>query len=142
MKRLFILLFLFASLGASAQSKVVVKVPAVIGSTTPSLPTLSTLTYGTTTVWNYATQGTEAKVTLTGNTTLSLTNLPAGVAYLTLEVIQDATGSRTLTLPAGTKVIGGGAGAITLTTSGGATDLITLRWNGTTLFANYGKNYN
>jgi hypothetical protein len=106
------------------------------------LPTLSTLTYGATTIWNYATQGTEAKVTLTGNTTLSLTNLPAGVAYLTLEVVQDATGSRTLTLPAGTKVIGGGAGAVTLTTTGAARDLLTFRWDGTTLFCNYGKNYN
>jgi hypothetical protein len=112
----------------------------VSGSTwTVDKPVLSTLTYGATTTWNYATQGTEAKVTLTGNATLSLTNLPSGkVVYLTLEVIQDATGSRTLTLPAGTKVIGG---ALTLTTTGGATDLITLRWNGTTLFANYGKDY-
>jgi hypothetical protein len=108
-----------------------------------SLPTLSTLTDGATITWDYSTQGTEAKVTLAGNRTLSITNLPAGeVVYLTLEVIQDATGSRTLTLPASTKVIGGGAGAVTLTTTGGATDLLTFRWNGTTLFANIGTNYN
>jgi hypothetical protein len=106
-------------------------------------PSLSTLTDGATVTWDYATQGTEAKVTLAGNRTLSITNLPAGeVVYLTLEVIQDATGSRTLTLPASTKVIGGGAGAVTLTTTGGATDLLTFRWNGTTLFANLGTNYN
>jgi hypothetical protein len=106
-------------------------------------PSLSTLTDGATVTWDYATQGTEAKVTLAGNRTLSITNLPAGkVVYLTLEVIQDATGSRTLTLPASTKVIGGGAGAVTLTTTGSATDIITFRWNGTTLFANLGTNYN
>jgi hypothetical protein len=110
---------------------------------TDTRPTLTTLTDGATVTWDYSTDGTEAKVTLAGNRTLSITNLPSGkVVYLTLEVIQDATGSRTLTLPASTKVIDGGAGAVTLTTTGSATDIITFRWNGTTLFANLGPNYN
>jgi hypothetical protein len=110
---------------------------------TDTRPTLTTLTDGGTITWDYSTDGTEAKVTLAGNRTLSITNLPSGkVVYLTLEVIQDATGSRTLTLPASTKVIDGGAGAVTLTTTGSATDIITFRWNGTTLFANMGPNYN
>jgi hypothetical protein len=171
MKRLLILLFVLISLGSFGQGRIVVKVPVAPTVDTTSLsnrinkvqqnlqdtagalrsaisaasalPTLSTLTDGATVTWDYSTQGTEAKVTLAGNRTLSITNLPAGeVVYLTLEVIQDATGSRTLTLPASTKVIGGGAGAITLTTTGGATDLLTFRWNGTTLFANLGTNYN
>lgn len=106
-------------------------------------PALSTLTDGATVTWDYATQGNEATVTLAGNRALSITNLPAGkVVYLTLEVIQDATGSRTLTLPAATKVISGGVGAVSLTASGSATDIISFRWNGTTLFATIGKNYN
>jgi hypothetical protein len=117
--------------------------PATGSAATPALPSLSTLTYGATTTWDYATHGTEAKVTLTGNTILSLTNLPAGkVVYLTLEVVQDATGSRTLALPAGTRVIAGGSGALALSAAGSATDLLTFRWNGTTLFCNLGKNYN
>lgn len=106
-------------------------------------PTLTTLTDGTTITWNYLTQTNEAKVTLGGNRTLSITNLPSGkVVYMTLAVIQDATGSRTLTLPASTKVINAGAGAVTLTTTASATDILSFRWNGTTLFCTYGKNYN
>lgn len=108
---------------------------------TPS--SLTTLTDGATITWNYLTQTNEAKVTLGGNRALSITNLPSGkVVYMTLGVIQDATGSRTLTLPSGTKVINSGLGAVTLTTTAGATDILSFRWNGTTLFCTYGKNYN
>jgi hypothetical protein len=106
-------------------------------------PALTTLTDGATITWDYTTQTREAKVTLAGNRTLSITNLPANkVVYLTLAVIQDATGSRTLTLPAGTKVINGGSGVVTLTTTANATDVLSFRWDGTTLFCTYGKNYN
>ena len=106
-------------------------------------PALTTLTDGATITWNYLTQTNEAKVTLAGNRTLSITNLPSGkVVYLTLGVMQDATGSRTLTLPVGTKVINSGIGSVTLTTTAGATDILSFRWNGTTLFCTYGKNYN
>lgn len=105
--------------------------------------TMSTLTDGATVTWNYSTAGAEAKVTLGGNRSLSITNLPAGeVVYLSLEVIQDGSGSRTLNLPASTKVVNGGAGAITLTTTPSSIDIITFRWNGTTLFATYGTNFN
>lgn len=168
MKKLFILLFLTASLAGAAQNKIVLKVPAGTSYTLPTASastkggvkvgttlkmstdtlnvndvTLSTLTDGATITWNYTTQGTEAKVTLAGNRALSITNLPAGkVVYLTLGVTQDATGSRTLTLPAGTKVINGGAGAVTLTAAANATDILSFRWNGTTLFCTIGKNYN
>lgn len=171
MKKLFILFCLLASVAVQAQNKkYVLKVPAAsgpsytlptassstkggvkVGSTlkmsTDTLNvndvTLSTLTDAATITWDYATQGIEAKVTLAGNRTLSITNLPAGkVVYLTLGVTQDATGSRTLTLPAGTKVINGGAGLVMLTTTASATDMLCFRWNGTTLFCTIGKNYN
>lgn len=85
--------------------------------------------------------GLNAKVTLGGNRTLSITNAVAG-NFITLEVIQDATGSRTITLPAGSKVVNGGAGAITLTTTAGAIDILTAWYDGTNYWWNYGKNYN
>lgn len=104
---------------------------------------LTTLTDASTITWDYATQTREAKVTLGGNRTLSITNLPAGkVVYLTLGVIQDATGSRTLSLPAGTKVINGSSGVVSLTTTANAVDILSFRWNGVTLYCTYGKNYN
>ena len=59
-----------------------------------------------------------------------------------LIVNQDATGVRTLTLPATSKVIGGGSGAITLTTNANAIDILTWVYNGTNYFWNKGLNYN
>jgi hypothetical protein len=104
---------------------------------------LTTLTDAPTITWDYSTMTREAKVTLGGNRTLSITNLPAGkVVYLTLGVIQDATGSRTLALPSGTKVIKGGAGVVTLTATANAVDILSFRWNGVTLYCTYGNNYN
>ncbi|MBS1690088.1 MAG: hypothetical protein JSS96_15265, partial [Bacteroidetes bacterium] len=57
---------------------------------------VNTLTYATITNWD-VTAGQQAKLTLTGNTTLNITNMVVGQFYL-LEVKQDATGSRTLAL--------------------------------------------
>lgn len=101
---------------------------------------LQTLTYGVTTTFNVATSY-EAVVTLTGNTTLSITNLPSDgkVHYLTLAITQDATGGRTVTWPASVKWPGGTAP--TLTTTGGKKDVITFRWNGTELQGAYKLNY-
>lgn len=99
-----------------------------------------TLTDGATITWNLN-SGLNAVVTLGGNRTLSITNLRDG-DYFTLIVKQDGTGSRTLTLPASTKVIAGGAGAVTLTTTASAQDILTFYYSGTTLYCNYGKNYN
>jgi len=105
--------------------------------------TLTTLTDASTVTLDYASQTREAKVTLGGNRTLLITNLTAGkVVYMTLGVIQDATGSRTLAMPAGTKVINGSAGVVTLSTSANAVDILSFRWNGATLYCTYGKNYN
>jgi hypothetical protein len=104
--------------------------------------TLSTLTDAGTVTWNYTTQGAEAQVILGGNRTLSITNLPTTVTYFTLTVKQDATGGRTLTLPALTKVINSGAGVVTLSTAANAIDILSFRWDGTILFCTYGKSYN
>lgn len=101
--------------------------------------TTQTLTDGVTITFN-ASLGTSAQVTLGGNRTLAFSNFSAGV-YLTLVVIQDGTGSRTLTLPT-CKVINGGAGAVTLTTAASSQDILTFFKIGTTIYCNYGKNYN
>lgn len=81
-----------------------------------------------------------ATITLGGNRTLAISGAVAGM-YGTLVVKQDATGSRTLTLPASSKVINGGAGAITLTTTANGIDVLTWFYSGATYYWNYGKNY-
>ena len=85
--------------------------------------------------------GYNGKVTLGGNRTLAFSNTAAG-EYYTLKVIQDGTGSRTLTLPGTCKVIGGGAGAVTLTTTAGAIDILCFYFDGTNYFVTVGLNYN
>lgn len=88
------------------------------------------------------TLGTSAKVTLgaTGRT-LTISNLISGEAcYVALDVYQDGTGSRTITTwPSGVKWKGGVAP--TLTTTAGAHDIITFKYDGTELTANYGLDY-
>lgn len=105
-----------------------------------SYQTPGALTDGATITWDLSVS-TNASVTLAGNRTLAITNPVAGM-YGTLVVTQDATGTRTLTLPAGSKVINGGAGAVTLTTTGAAKDILTFYYDGTNYYFNYGKNYN
>lgn len=93
---------------------------------------IQTLTYGSTTTWDIA-NGQNAELTLTGNTTLAIVNLLVGQVLL-LVVHQDGTGSRTITLPAGSKVGYGGAGAVTLTTTPNAIDILTCFNDGTRLY--------
>ena len=99
-----------------------------------------TLTDGATVTFDAA-SGTLAQITLVGNRTLAFSNFNAG-DYLTLIVIQDGTGGRTLTLPAGVKVIGGGGGAVILSTAAASQDIITFFKIGTTIYCNYATNYN
>ena len=102
--------------------------------------TFQTLTFGTTTTWDQ-TKGATAAVTLTANATLAITNAVAGM-YGLVRVTQDATGSRTLTLPAGSKVINGGGGVVALTTTAGATDVLSYFYDGTSYYWTVGYNYN
>lgn len=78
-------------------------------------------------------------VTLGGNRTLAITGAANG-SEGTLIVKQDGTGSRTLALPAGSKVDAGGAGAITLTATASAIDVLHWRYDGTNYF--WTKNLN
>jgi len=102
--------------------------------------TFQTLTFGTTITWDQ-TKGATAAITLTGNATLSITNAVAGM-YGLVRVTQDATGSRTLALPSGSKVINGGGGVATLTTTAGAIDVLSYFYDGTNYYWTIGYNYN
>jgi hypothetical protein len=89
-----------------------------------------TLTDGATIDWNLSTQQV-AKVTLAGNRTLNApTNQQAG-AFYSLAIIQDGTGSRTLTFNSAYKFTG--AAAPTLTTTASAKDIIIFKSDGTNL---------
>lgn len=84
--------------------------------------------------WNNA----EAqKITMTGNCTLTLSNPIVWKFYL-LKLVQDGTGSRTMTWPATVKKIGW---ALTLSTAASSIDIVTLYWDGTNYFANIGLAY-
>lgn len=99
-------------------------------------PPFVTLTDAATVTW--ATGGvpvSNAKVTLGGNRTLSITGAVNG-ATGTLIVIQDGTGSRTLTLPAGSIAPGG---AFSLTTTASAKDVLAWVYDGTNYFWTIGK---
>jgi len=104
----------------------------------------STLTDGATITWAIASvPAVNATVTIAGNRTLNITNAVTGGTYV-LRVVQDATGTRTLTLGTGCtwKVVSGGAGAITLSTAANSVDILSFYYDGTNCYANLGKNYN
>jgi hypothetical protein len=88
---------------------------------------LVVLTDAATVTWDTAGNAAPlAKVTLAGNRTLVIANAVAGQRGR-LEVFQDATGSRTLTLPAGSIREGG---ALALTATAGARDLLSYEFDG------------
>ena len=95
---------------------------------------------GSSFTWNQN-AGSTASVTLTANSTLIITNAKMGM-YGLIIVKQDATGNRTLTLPAGSKVINGGAGVLELTGVGNAADMLSYFYDGTNYWWTIGYNYN
>lgn len=107
-----------ADVQAGTSSTKAVTPASLSGSAAPQ-----TLTDGATINWNMA-NGYNAKVTLGGNRTLATpTNPQLGITY-SLNVIQDGTGSRTMTWPAAFDW--GTTGAPTLTTTASKRDRITL----------------
>lgn len=81
-------------------------------------------------------------VTLDGNVTLALTNVATSpFRKYSILVKQDAIGSRTITMPAGTKTAGGTP--ITLSTAANAEDIISIFTpdNGTTIYAEIGTSF-
>jgi uncharacterized membrane protein len=115
--------------------------------------TFQTLTGGdgvTNITWDYS-LGYNAKVTLSGldvvpanliRTLAAPTNVSDG-DYGTLIVIQDAAmvAPRTLVLPASFKVVNGGAGAIAISATAGAKDVISWVYDGTDFLVSFGLNF-
>lgn len=108
--------------------------------------TLVTLTDGATVTWAInSTYEANAQLTFTthgGSRTLNITSPLANGQYL-LRLIQDGTGGENLILGTGCtwKVSGGGAGAITLSTTAGAIDILAWFYDGTSCYANLNKNF-
>jgi hypothetical protein len=102
------------------------------GGTPTRLPAWQVLTDAATITWNPP-DGPTAQVTLGGSRTLAApTNIIAGQTY-TLHVVQDGTGSRTLTWPSIVKWPGGTAP--TLSTAAGKRDVFVFSTDGTNLYA-------
>lgn len=100
-----------------------ITIPGGGGTTTNSAETQQTLTDAATVNWDCALGG-YAKVTLGGSRTMAApTNTRNGAVYI-LEVIQDGTGSRTLTWNAA--FVWSGGTAPTLTTTAGKRDFFTF----------------
>ena len=103
------------------------------------LGTEATLTDGSTVAWDVSASPI-AKLTLGGNRTLALPTNPVGNGqYISLLVIQDGTGSRTLTWNAAYEFTADTAPTLTTTASKG--DLFTFRYNGSK-WLEVGRNLN
>ena len=103
------------------------------------LGTEATLTDGSTVAWDVSASPI-AKLTLGGNRTISApTNAVGSGQYISLLVIQDGTGSRTLTWNAVYEFTADTAPTLTTTASKG--DLFTFRYNGSQ-WLEVGRNLN
>lgn len=98
--------------------------------------TTQALTDAATTTLN-STNGTIATWTIGGNRTLAISNAVANT-YYQITITQDATGSRTVTWPT---IKWKGGTAPPLTTAAGSKDIITLWYDGTSYYGNYGLDY-
>lgn len=88
---------------------------------------------------DFAANGNSQKVTLTANSTFTFTAPSQAGTPIVLEVIQDGTGSRTVTWP-GT-VDWGTDGAPTLTTTASKADIISFLYTGSKYFGSYKKGF-
>jgi hypothetical protein len=82
-----------------------------------------------------------AKITLTSNLTLNISNVEDG-DYGTLKITQGGAGGFTITLGTGKhQVVNTGAGSITLTANAGAVDVVTFFYDGTEFLWSVGNSY-
>ena len=95
-----------------------------------------TLTDGAAITWDFN-SGANARVTIAGARTLVITNMEAGDTGLIL-VKQDAAGGRTLSLPGGSSIVGGGS--YTASSAPNATDVLSVYYDGTTYWWTIGYN--
>jgi len=121
-----------------------------LSSTSITAPTYAStpiaLTYsGSNINWNPA-QGLNAAITLTQNSGLNFTAAPPVGSYGTVVLTQDATGSRTITLPtiagATNKVLGStSTSTVALSTVANAKDILNFYFDGTSCYWNIGQGY-
>jgi hypothetical protein len=109
-----------------------------------STPKLLSYT-GSTINWNPS-QGLNAAITLTQNSALSFTVPPPIGSYGTIVLTQDATGTRTITLPtiAGVtnQILGStSTTSITLSTAANSKDILNFYYDGTNCYWNIGQGY-
>jgi predicted outer membrane repeat protein len=103
-------------------------------------------TTGSTINWNVSGLSTNYQVTLSAATTLNLTNVRNG-EYGTIIVTQDGVGGSTITfgtvngLATTHRVVNGGGGAPTLTSTASATDILSFTYNGSTMYWTVGNDY-
>ncbi len=104
----------------------------------------STLTWGPTTTWSASQSAIEdkKKLVMTGNTTLSITNLYNGWVGL-LQTVQsgNAASGYGIAMSNTTKVMNAGSGIIYLTSGSGVYDMISFQYDGVNLFANVGNQF-
>ena len=122
----------------------------VISATSITAPTYAsapkTLTYtGSAINWNPA-QGLNAAITLTQNSSLSFTAAPPIGSYGTVVLTQDATGTRTITLPTisgvTNKVLGStSTTTVVLSTAANSKDILNFYYDGTNCYWNIGQGY-
>jgi hypothetical protein len=105
---------------------------------TPILAT-QTIPCAATSVWDLD-LGHNAKISLTADTTFSITNIEAGDSG-TIAVSQDVTGGHVATPPGSSIVANGAGGLLNITTTGSAVDLLTFYYDGTTYYWSVGANY-
>lgn len=104
--------------------------PAAGGFTSITSPYV-TITYGATVDFDWA-LGNNQEVELAGDPTFTFSNIPDG-AWLKVRIVQDGTGSRSVTWPGTAKWPGGVEP--TLTTTGAAIDILSFVSDGTNLEA-------
>ena len=109
------------------------------GTITLTNTAVQTLIDGATITWTI-TSGVTATVTLAGNRTLAISGAINGGIY-TLIVKQDGSGSHTLAMPSGSKVVGAGGGVVTLSTAPNAVDVITFFYDGSNYWITYGTSF-
>ncbi len=84
------------------------------------------------------------KLTLTGNCTIAFT-APVGPTNVQLRLIQDGTGSRTVTWPTEGTAAGNlawvGSAKPTLTTTAAGIDIVSIFYSGSFYMASYGLNF-
>jgi len=95
-----------------------------------SSQTFQTLTDAATIIWDYS-LGKNAEITLAATRILSITNVSDG-DYGNIIVEQGGAGNYSLTLPATSKVVNGGAGTILFTTGIGVQDVLSFIYRGGT----------